>query len=204
MRSSVEEAKARAELRQALMTEMTSLQEEVRTAQSGESARAMAGILVPVLAAWVSSASRGPLLVLAPMVMGFLATYQINVSAHEQCLAIYRDRLGGLLNRAMDFEVYNEQTLHQVRKDNLGTLAASLIVGVSGAGILAWGITINIFPLNDFGLLGILQIVSTLVTFTAPALALASKRSTQLATAQRMDDVLRVLPGPAGQQPSTP
>lgn len=184
------------------MTEMTSLQEEVRTAQSGESARAMAGILVPVLAAWVSSASRGPLLILAPMVMGFLATYQINVSAHEQCLAIYRDRLGGLLNRALDFEVYNEKTLHQVRKDNLGTAAASLIVGVAGIGILAWGITVNIFPLNEFGLLGVLQIASTIVTFTAPILALASKKSTEQETAKRMDEVLRVLPTSADQDPS--
>ena len=94
-----------------LLEELRGLQTEIRAANRGEPIRAIAGLGVALSVVFTPGASQQLVLLVAPLLLGGLATYQINSAVEVAAIAEYRDRLAAILNEKLGYSVFNERRI---------------------------------------------------------------------------------------------
>lgn len=185
-----------------LLQEFRALQAEIREInRSTTQAMVLALSVITLGAAFAGDKNPQIALLLAPLLLGAVATYQLNTSAGSAALAEYRDRLALRLNEALQYPVYNERRVQNRLRGSLGTLGAYGVAATVCFGAMGLGLHQN---LDEKAPLPLLQLVVTAISLTAMLLGLWDFLRTRGDVNQALDQIGLARWRPAEQaQPAT-
>lgn len=147
-------------------------------------------LAISVLPLFIVQVSNGKsadiVLLVAPLICGILATYNLNIAAEAAGLAEMRDRLANKVNLALNQPIYLMRLHSRVRRGYPGTIAAYSLVSIVIAITIAHGL---VYAWQVGGWRWGAQIVVTLISVVAVMVAIVEFVSTRKTFKRKLDTI---------------